>query len=66
MNYSFLFEEFHHINYGKCFRYNSGKNLNGEKIELIHSTASGYLNKLKIRLYLEVPEEMDFGELLIR
>jgi len=65
-NFSQIFEEFKHKIYGKCFRYNSGKNLYGNKINLVSSTAAGYLNKLKIRIYLHIPEQMDFGELLIR
>jgi hypothetical protein len=65
-NYSQIFEEFKHPIYGKCFRYNSGKNLDRNKINLVSSTAAGYLYKLKIRIYLDIPEEKDFGELLIR
>ena len=65
-NYSQIFEEFKHKIYGKCFRYNSGKNLYGNEINLVSSTAAGYLYKLKIKIYLDIPEEKDFGELLIR
>jgi hypothetical protein len=60
-NYSQIFEEFNHINYGKCFRYNYGNEIN-----LVSSTAAGYLYKLKIKIYLDISEEKDFGELLIR
>jgi amiloride-sensitive sodium channel subunit alpha len=47
-NFSNLFEEFYDPVYGKCFRYNSGKNLYNETIDILNSTTSGSSNGLKI------------------
>ncbi len=64
-NFSRFFEEFNDTVYGKCFRFNSGKNIYGEKFDIINSTTSGKPNNLKIELFLESFSDHDFAELLI-
>ena len=58
------YEELNDLSYGRCFRYNSGRNLKGERIDLLNSTASGYFNRLRISFYLDIPEDDDFAEIL--
>jgi hypothetical protein len=65
VNLSTVFEEFNDPFYGKCYRFNSGKNIHNESIDLLNSTLSGYPSRLKINFYLEVSDEENFGELLI-
>jgi len=65
LNLSQVFEEFNHSFYGKCYRFNSGKNIYNEKIDLLNSTLSGFPSRLRIAFFLEVLNEENFRELLI-
>lgn len=49
--------------YGKCFRFNSGRNLTNHHVEILNSTARGYSYGLVLEMY--VPSNHDFGELKI-
>ena len=52
--------------YGKCYRFNSGKNLTNHKVDILNSTTRGYSYGLSLELY--VPSHLshnDFGELKI-
>jgi len=60
-----FFEEFFHIRFGKCFRFNSGKNISNETIDFVNSTKTGFLYGFHVNIYLEIPEEYDFGEVLL-
>lgn len=64
-NFSSSLEEFNDLVYGKCYRYNSGKNIYNQSVDIIHSTTSGYENGLKIDIFLKVPKEYDFAELVL-
>ena len=64
-NFSNIFETFNDSVYGKCYRFNSGKNVYGEPIPLVNSSNSGQPYGLRIDMNLKVPEENDFGELLV-
>jgi len=65
-NFSLLYEEFTDNVYGRCFRFNSGRNMYGEQIPLLNLKASGRLNSVKISIYLDVPKAIDFGEVLVQ
>ena len=64
-NFSKVFSEFHNPVYGKCYRFNSGRNMYGQKLDILNSTSSGKPNGLTIKLYLKVPEQYDYAELLV-
>ncbi len=64
-NFSSLFKDIDDPYYGKCFRYNTGKNNFGEKIEIKNSTRGGKSNGLKLRISLEIPAGYDYSELLL-
>jgi len=65
INASQFFEEFNHNWYGKCFRFNSGKNYFNKSISLLNSTKTGFLYGFHINIYLEIPKGYDFGEVLL-
>jgi amiloride-sensitive sodium channel subunit alpha len=64
-NLSKIFEEFNDNIFGKCFRYNSGRNIYNETYDILNATNSGMPNNLKINFYLDIPDGYDFPELLI-
>ena len=64
-NFSQIFEEYYDSVYGKCFRFNSGKNIYNQSIPILSSSTSGKPNDLKINLYADIPNKYDFSELLI-
>jgi hypothetical protein len=64
-NLSQIFEEFDDNVFGKCFRFNSGKNIYNQSIPIFKSIKGGKPNDLKIVFYFEVPKDLDFIELLI-
>jgi len=64
-NFSQVFEVINDSVYGKCFRYNSGKSLNGLTIDILNVTTTGEPNNLRMNLYLELPKENDFGHILV-
>ncbi len=59
------FEEFNDPVFGKCFRFNSGRNYLGEKTNILISTSSGRPNGLRIEVYLDFPVEYDFVEMIV-
>ena len=65
-NYSVFFGEFNDLVYAKCFWYNSGKNIFGDNVKIIRTTNSGEPNNLRIAFNLDIPVEIDFGEILIQ
>jgi hypothetical protein len=64
-NFSKVFNAFNDSVYGKCFRFNSGRNTLGQKLDILNSTSSGKPNGLTIKLYLKVPEQYDYAEILL-
>ena len=64
-NLSRILEEFNDNVFGKCFRYNSGRNIYNETYDILNATYSGKPNNLKINFYLDIPDGYDFPELLI-
>jgi hypothetical protein len=63
--YQAVFEEFIDTTYGKCFRYNSGKNILGQSIQIMNTTTTGLSNHLRMAFYLDMTEQTDFAELLL-
>ncbi len=63
-NLSKIFTEFNDTIYGKCFRYNSGKNIYGNKIDIINTTVYGKPNNLRIGFNLD--GTVEFREILIQ
>jgi hypothetical protein len=59
------FEEFQDPVFGKCFRFNSGRNFYGEKIDILNSTSSGRPNGLRIEAFVDMPEQYDFVEIIV-
>jgi len=65
-NYSQVFEEFTDSSFGKCFRFNSGRNIYNETIDLLNSTIGGWGNRLRLRILIDYnDDENDFGELIV-
>ena len=64
-NFSHYFEEFTDVQMGKCFRYNSGKNIHNQSFDIRYSTMSGFQHGLKIDLKLKIPDEYDFVEVYL-
>jgi hypothetical protein len=63
-NLSRIFEEFNDNVFGKCFRYNSGRNIYNESYEILNATNGGKPNNLKMNFYVDIPDGYDFPELL--
>jgi hypothetical protein len=59
------FEEFNDPVFGKCFRFNSGRNYFGEKVNILNSTSSGRPNGLRIEVYVDIPDKYDFVEIIV-
>jgi hypothetical protein len=59
------FEQFEDPVFGKCFRFNSGRNVYGEKLDILNSTTNGRPNGLRIEVFVDMPKEYDFVELII-
>ncbi len=64
-NLSQVFEQYTDKVFGNCFRFNSGKNIYNETLEILNSTTGGKPNDLKINFYLQIPLGFDFVELII-
>lgn len=64
-NLSQVFEQYTDNVFGNCFRFNSGKNIYNETLEILNSTTGGKPNDLKINFYLQIPFGFDFVELII-
>ena len=52
------FEHYYDINYGNCFRFNSGFDSNGNKVDLEKSYLSGFYYGLQLTLYVNVYEKL--------
>jgi hypothetical protein len=63
-NLSRFFEEFTDSVYGKCFRYNSGRNIYNETYDILNATKSGKPNNLKMNFYLDIPDGYDYSVIL--
>lgn len=61
-NFSRVLEEFYDSYYGKCYRFNSGQNLYGQRINFFNSTVAGTGNGFLIQLDLNGPDDLDFKE----
>ena len=53
------FEYYYDTYYGNCYRYNSGRNMNGEATDRKQITTNGMLNGLQLELYVGKLEEND-------
>ena len=59
------YEEYHDIILGKCFRYNSGKNIYNESFEIRNSTMTGFEHGLDLSLNIKIPAEFDFVDVYL-
>jgi hypothetical protein len=64
-NLSQYVEEYNDITMGKCFRYNSGKNIYNESYQLLNSTIKGFKYGLKLTLNIQIPEDYDYAEIYL-
>jgi len=64
-NYSHYFEEFQDSVYGKCFRFNSGKNIHNETYLILNSASAGLPDGLRLDLKLDSQNDYDYGEALV-
>jgi hypothetical protein len=64
-NFSQQFDQYYDNIFGKCFRFNTGKNIYNESLEILNSTKSGKTNGLKINIYFQLPLDYDYGDLLV-
>ena len=60
-----LMEEFNDDYYGKCFRFNSGKNAYNQTIDILSSDVAGFENGFNLNVYLSVPRMYDFIEMIL-
>jgi hypothetical protein len=51
------FEYFYDVNFGNCYRFNSGKNLFGESVEKKYTIQSGILNGLDLEVFVGESKE---------
>ena len=58
------FESYMDKRYGKCFRFNSGKDMNGKKIDILKSNVPGLDYGLKLDLYIP-RNSTNYGELKV-
>ncbi len=49
--------------YGQCYRFNSGINLNNERVNLLNSSKKGLLYGLRMDLYQNIPKGYDFNKI---
>lgn len=56
-------ESYNDTSYGKCYRYNSGKNMTNHKIPIKYSKTSGFDAAFYFRFYSDTV--LDYGELLV-
>ena len=59
------FEAYNDHVYGLCYRFNSGKNLNGQSTEQLKSKAEGYYYGFQLELSMPSVDEVDEGELIV-
>ena len=65
MDWKNHFEPFNDSFYGDCFRFNSGKNYTGHKVDLKRSTAPGNLLGLSFEFYIKNEKDSDLGQFVI-
>jgi hypothetical protein len=58
-------EEYNDIIMGKCFKYNSGKNIYNESYQIRNSTIKGFKYGLKLNMNIQIPEEYDYAEVFL-
>lgn len=66
LNVREYFETFNDPVYNRCFRFNSGRNDLGKKVDILSSSESGLLNSLRINMHIEQSEGYDFSQVLIK
>jgi hypothetical protein len=64
-NFSQYYEVFNDVNMGKCFRYNSGKNIYNQSYPIHNSTINGYKYGLKLNMKIQIPDEYDYAEIYV-
>jgi hypothetical protein len=64
-NLSQYYEVFYDVNMGKCFRYNSGKNIFNQSYPIHNSTINGYKYGLKLNMKIQIPDEYDYAEIYV-
>jgi len=52
-SYTEFFEQYQDPRYGTCYRFNSGRNMNGEPVNLLNSHVSGRSNGFQIQVHNE-------------
>lgn len=61
-----FFEQFVDSDYGTCFRFNSGRNLNNQSTQLMTTSTAGLFDGLLIELNVPVEEEdLDLEEIFV-
>ena len=61
-NFSDYFEEYADVLKGKCFRYNTGKNIYNKSYDIQNSTIKGLKNGVKLILNIQIPANYDYVE----
>jgi hypothetical protein len=61
-NFSDYFEEYADPLKGKCFRYNTGKNIHNKSYDIQNSTIKGYKNGFRLILNIQNPTNYDYVE----
>ena len=64
-NFSDYFEEYADVLKGKCFRYNSGKNIHNKSYDIQNSTIKGIKNGLRLFLNIQTPANYDYVEVAL-
>ena len=59
------FEQFLDPLYGLCFRFNSGKNILGDKIDILNSTFGGIQFGFLLDLKVAKPDYLDYSQLIV-
>jgi hypothetical protein len=62
-NFSNYFEEYIDVVKGKCFRYNSGKNIHNKSYEIQNSTIKGLKNSFRLILNIQTPVSNDYSQI---
>ncbi len=62
-NFSNYFEDYIDVVKGKCFRYNSGKNIHNKSYEIQNSTIKGLKNSFKLILNIQTPVSNDYSQI---
>ena len=57
------FETYNDTYYGVCYRFNSGKNINSDRIDILNSRQSGELNGFKLEIFVQ--SSIDYSRLKV-